>query len=390
MKYCGYTLPRKRGKVVSALGGTRRYLQHVLNRFGGSVTQAAKVLEITANALRKHTSPMDSAEGREMAWKRRVLSDDFLAALKSGVLSPLLERVQQDDTLDIELRGNDHSINVYYRGGSLSKVTQQGKKYRIKFDDRYFNTPLGETLRPAAPLETISSSADCKLLTRNIPLYKQVIDAHRTRKRASEREFQQLLVKENNLGAVAKSSDYFICDIEYQNDFICQEESSTRLDLVGAFWPADRARKLRNTARLAIFEMKYGIGAYTGKSGIVHHLETLRPFLENTTFIGSLKEEMVQVMQQKMELGLLPALEHFMPRFSFSEERPEYILVFANHKPRSTQLARTLQEVPVDYPADIKVAVSTFMGYGLFLPGIFGKDVFCKVFTGQICSRIGD
>lgn len=57
----------------------------------------------------------------------RELSKDFLNNLKSakGLLHPILERVEQDDTLMLAIR--DNYINIYYRGGSLLKVKEQGK-----------------------------------------------------------------------------------------------------------------------------------------------------------------------------------------------------------------------------------------------------------------------
>lgn len=68
----------------------------------------------------------------------RELSKDFLNNLKSakGLLHPILERVKQDDTLMLAIR--DNYINIYYRGGSLLKVKEQGKdSYQSSFDDQY-------------------------------------------------------------------------------------------------------------------------------------------------------------------------------------------------------------------------------------------------------------
>jgi len=46
----------------------------------------------------------------------RRLSDRFMKDLKSGLLQPLLQRVHDDPTLELEIR--DDYINVYYRGGA--------------------------------------------------------------------------------------------------------------------------------------------------------------------------------------------------------------------------------------------------------------------------------
>ena len=57
---------------------------------------------------------------KENILKVRKLNDDFIVALKEGVLSPLLALVKSDSSLCLELRGD--YINVYYRGGNLMKV----------------------------------------------------------------------------------------------------------------------------------------------------------------------------------------------------------------------------------------------------------------------------
>ena len=51
-----------------------------------------------------------------------TLSEGFMSDLKDGFLSPLREKARRDDTLMIGLR--DSNINLYYRGGSIMKLTR--------------------------------------------------------------------------------------------------------------------------------------------------------------------------------------------------------------------------------------------------------------------------
>ena len=69
----------------------------------------------------------------------RALSEEFLADLKEGVLFPLTGMVRSDSSLCLELRGD--SINIYYRGGNLMKVSalKRPDAYSIEFDLKYFN-----------------------------------------------------------------------------------------------------------------------------------------------------------------------------------------------------------------------------------------------------------
>ena len=66
----------------------------------------------------------------------RAISKDFLDDLLTGELKPLLDMVHIDDTLDLELRGK--CINIYYRGGSLFRITEKvSRTYEIFFDLNY-------------------------------------------------------------------------------------------------------------------------------------------------------------------------------------------------------------------------------------------------------------
>lgn len=135
------------------------------------------------------------------------LNDEFLDDLKGGVLAPLTKAVRSDTSLCLELRGG--SINVYYRGGSLMKVKQSAKGYAVSFDEGYFEGNL--------PAPHIREEADVTNWLDVLPKLKQAIDQYLGKHREDEREFQQILVRDNNFGSIARSTDYYICDIEYQS-----------------------------------------------------------------------------------------------------------------------------------------------------------------------------
>ena len=44
------------------------------------------------------------------------------------------------------------------------------------------------------------------------------MDCYFGENRSDEREFQQLMVRDNNFGSIANSTDYYVCDIEYDSD----------------------------------------------------------------------------------------------------------------------------------------------------------------------------
>ncbi len=55
---------------------------------------------------------------------KRAISQEFLDSLQNGKLSPILEVVKKDRTLDLEMRGN--VIDIYYQGAKLLSITEKG------------------------------------------------------------------------------------------------------------------------------------------------------------------------------------------------------------------------------------------------------------------------
>lgn len=149
----------------------------------------------------------------------RHLSNEFMAELKKNSLNPLLKYVKNDNTLDLEIREN--YINIYYRGGSLLKVSQKKSRYEFDFDEKYLNKNLPAHLSHVIP--HFKKHADWD---NYIPLAKQAMDFYFTNNKKEEREFQQLVVRENNNSSIANGTDYFIIDIEYDN------QDNARFDFV--------------------------------------------------------------------------------------------------------------------------------------------------------------
>ena len=76
------------------------------------------------------------------------------------------------------------------------------------------------------------------------------------------------------------------------------------------------------------------------------------------------------MINQKIELGLIYKIKKDI---TVSKEKPEVILLCANHKPEKTALKREIREVmqTVEYKelkemCDLKLATSSLMGYGLY------------------------
>jgi hypothetical protein len=119
----------------------------------------------------------------------------------------------------------------------------------------------------------------------------------------------------------------------------------------------------------------------TGSAGLKEHIENINNFLENRDNIEKIKDEMKKVFNQKHELELI---NNQKPIESFSDNKPEYILALANHDPASSILKDELKNLPSCPYMELKVAVSNFMGYGLYDQNIYRLDAFLNRFKDQI------
>jgi hypothetical protein len=293
----------------------------------------------------------------------RELSKDFLNDLKSanGSLNPILERVRQDDTLMLAIRGN--YINIYYRGGNLLRVNEQGKEsYQSAFDDQY--NKFGKTI-PKLPT-VIKHQDDAKEWVDEFPHLKEIMDIYFSNKNKPEREFQQLVARENNNSTISNESEYFVSDIEFADLGL-----GARFDMLAIRWLASH-RKDGSNCRAALIEMKYGDGALGGNAGLLKHLQDIDALVSDHDKYKSLLETMEAQFNQLDELGLLSFKRSSNgTKVKLADaDKPEAIFILANHNPRSTKLSSILDSPEVvaygqAQRFDLKFFVSSFAGYGL-------------------------
>jgi hypothetical protein len=285
----------------------------------------------------------------------RGLGNEFLKDLKDGFLSPLLKRVKQDKTLCLELRSN--YINVYYRGGNLMEVSEVAgvqAEYKAFFDPEYLSR--GELQLPPSRLR---EPAHVAAWLTDLPRLKQAMDV--SGKLSEEREVQQNIARDNNIGGVARATDFYVCDIEYASEH-------GRFDMIAVHWPSTpSARKEQHDRRLVLAEVKYGDGALGGKAGLHDHIDDVNQLLAFPANVAALKREMVAVFNQKRELELINCEKDLE---GFSTEKPQLLLVLVNHDPGKSELRKLLQKLPPSPHADVCIANACLLGYGLFDPAV--------------------
>jgi len=291
----------------------------------------------------------------------RKLSGQFMRDLvnSKGVLQPILTRVKVDSTLMLAIREN--YINIYYRGGNILKIKEHNKSnYQASFDKQYNKSGL---LIPDTPTE-VSSQKDSKSWVDSLPIRKNIMDEYFSTYGKAEREFQQLIARENNNSTISNESEYFVSDIEVT-------EAYARFDIMAIRWLAAQ-RKNGSNCKAALIEMKYGDGALEGSAGLLKHLKDMEKLISNKDSYAKLLETMESQFNQLDELGMLKfnkGTSNAKVKLN-AEETPEVIFILANHNPRSTKLGTILSDPEIDLFAqsklfDLKFFVASFAGYGL-------------------------
>lgn len=291
----------------------------------------------------------------------RKLSAKFMGDLvdSDGVLHPILTRVKKDHTLMLAIREN--FINIYYRGGNILKIMEHNKgSYQASFDDRYNKSGL---LIPDSPSE-INNQNDSRSWIDSFPSRKNIMDEYFSTYGKAEREFQQLIARENNNSTISNESEYFVSDIEVAEPY-------ARFDIMAIRWLAAQ-RKNGSNCKAALIEMKYGDSALTGSAGLLKHLKDMEKLITNKDGYSKLLETMESQFTQLDELGLLKfnkGTSNAKVKLN-PDEIPEVIFVIANHNPRSPKLKTILSDPEIDKYAqsqlfDLKFYVASFAGYGL-------------------------
>ncbi|CAG1016663.1 hypothetical protein ANAEL_05751 [Anaerolineales bacterium] len=250
----------------------------------------------------------------------RKLSDNFFNCLKSGFLSGITEAVKQDPDLNLEIR--EGYINVYYKGNSLLKLDETKSRYKAKIDKKFLK---GVNL----PLDFNKDTVE--QFTGSIPFLKQnIINVSKDGKRSLEIEYEQMIIRANNLEAQSKT-EYLIVDRQYA-------ENKGRFDLTGIFW--DRANHRKNQeVPLCLMEVKFALNPDIKD---VHH-QLARYYETIKSHATEFSEEMQDIFRQKLELGLYQqSMERIevLKTLSFSKDinQFQFILILVDYNPNSKKL----------------------------------------------------
>lgn len=315
--------------------------------------------------------------------KRRSISTTLLDKLnEEGIYHEITELVKIDPYLDMEMRGED-GVMIYYRGGKILTIHEQLGLTGL--DENYYAKDDDVNLTPQ--VENILDYL-CKA--------KHVIDVHESREKSKlvEKEFQQRVVYENNLSANADNTDYFIADVEWADN----DTLGGRADIVAFRWNHMEHRK--RILQLTLIEVKQGDGAietYETKNkkgelmpsaGLRKHYEDFLRFKENKDYVKDVAKDMLIVLKQKKELGLVKGLDKLFVSGEKEVEpelidKPEFIFLLANYHHYSSALKSESEKLP----DDSLFYQSSFMGYGLYKDFVVTKKELIEHFPDVFNKR---
>lgn len=219
----------------------------------------------------------------------------------------------------------------------------------------------------------------------------------------SEREFQQLIVRENNLPMLSKKAakmiplecKYFITDIEFQ-----EIKNGPRFDM-SAIRLLKSEQKNTWSLQPALIEMKYGDDSLKGdgddnnkenlgkpKPGLIKHLQDIDALIADDGRYRTLIETMQFQFKQLCSLGLIKFSndENIKEIIIDSVQTPEVIVILTNHNPLDPVLGNVLNYSKIDVLEKsrnfhLKFHVSSFSGYALHSDCMVSLEEFRKLVT---------
>lgn len=228
----------------------------------------------------------------------RTITDEHLQAYQEGgCLQKLFDVIKEDPELSFEIRMNNKVMIYYHKDRILTISYCKGKPSIDILSEKYYKNAkspsvsfedgdMTQTLRDKSQLRQYFREA--KLL---VGSYKAGV----------EFEVQQNIA----LGNRSFSNRFVVVDMEWQlpQSDIKKEEriSRTRIDLV----VVDTQKNDKGENDVYLGELKVGMDATDGKSGIDAHIEKTNKLICSPKACAVLRADVERIIRQKAALGLL-------------------------------------------------------------------------------------
>ena len=268
-----------------------------------------------------------------MATKRKISNEKFWKNLTEGEYKEIIDFAsQRENELDVQIR--DNYLNIYYQGGNLLRVHPRS----LYFDEFYFHrgatdirkthlikSDKTEDKEQVAFYQRKRDEMFSILRNKGMAAYsakmKEIMkewdaDLHTIGISHDEKNAQQQ-ISMNNRG----ETDYAVVDLEYAvsktSSFYYKgklEKKVPRFDIIA----------VDKTGQLYVIELKTGLKAIDGNSGIYAHIDCFKHTIgrdSNNDFIN----EMDELLRQKQELKLIENNARID-----TTKKPQFIFAFSD------------------------------------------------------------
>ena len=228
----------------------------------------------------------------------RAITDEHLQAyLKGGCLQRLFNVIKEDPELSFEIRVKNEVMIYYHKDRILTISYCKGKPSIDTLSEKYYknDTPPPVSFEDGDLIQTLRDKSQLRQYFREA---KRLVGSYKV---GEEFEVQQNIALDNR----SFSNRFVVVDMEWQlpQSDIKKEERiiKTRFDLV----VVDMKRNERGENDVYLGELKVGMGATGGKSGIVAHIEKTNEIMKSPKACAVLRADVERIIRQKAALGLL-------------------------------------------------------------------------------------
>lgn len=227
----------------------------------------------------------------------RAITDEHLQAyLEGGCLQKLFYVIKKDPELSFEIRMKNEVMIYHHKDRILTIHFSKGKPSIDILSEKYYKNATQPSVSfKYDDLEETLKQTD--QLRRYFKEAKRLVDTYKS---GLEFEVQQNIA----LGNRSFNNRFVVVDMEWQlpQSDIKKEEriSKTRFDLV----VVDTKKNDMGENDIYLGELKVGMGAIGGKSGIEDHVIKTNKIINNAKACAALRDDVESIIRQKAKLGL--------------------------------------------------------------------------------------
>lgn len=257
----------------------------------------------------------------------RKLSSKHLDAYKNenGVFHKLFEVINEDPELSFEIRRDD-TVMVYYRKDKILSVEYKKGEPKIEILSDGYYKKSGKK-----PKICFDDPHNLKAVTEMRSYFKEAKRLMYVKKMGAEFTVQQNIA----LGNHSFDNRFLVVDMEWQYSQagIPEDEriKTTRIDLI----IVDTAPNTNGKNDIYLAELKLGLGATEGPSGTIDHVDKTAELINNANACDSLKEDVLNIIEQKKELGLIEGTQKAELHFG---AKPKMMLILAYRGKKELEL----------------------------------------------------